>query len=192
MTTSAHNMNLQELHIDKSWTLFLDRDGVINKKIDHDYVRSLEMFEWIDGSKEAIVSLSKIFGKIIVVTNQQGIGKGLMTEKDLDEIHSNMKSEIQNVGGRIDAIYFSPHLKEENNPMRKPGIGMLLKAKNDFHEIDFSKSIMVGDSVSDMEMASGLRLYKVWIGEKIPSYINAHYYFNNLFDFSNSKFKIGN
>ena len=86
-------MNLSDLHIDKTWTLFLDRDGVINKKIDHDYVRNLEMFKWIDGSKEAIVSLSKIFEKIIVVTNQQGIGKGLMTENDLNEIHSFMKSE---------------------------------------------------------------------------------------------------
>lgn len=183
-------MNLPDLRIDKNWTLFLDRDGVINRKIDHDYVRSLEMFEWIDGSKEAIVSLSKIFGKIIVVTNQQGIGKGLMTAIDLNEIHSFMKVEIQKAGGKIDAVYFSPHLKEENNPMRKPGIGMLLKAKDDFHEIDFNKSIMVGDSVSDMEMASGLRLYKVWIGEKNLAYINADLYCKNLFDFSKAINKI--
>ncbi len=183
-------MNLTDLQIDRGWTLFLDRDGVINKKIENDYVRNLEMFEWIDGSKEAIVSLSKIFEKIIVVTNQQGIGKELMTEEDLNEIHSYMKSEVENSGGRIAAAYYSPHLKEENNSMRKPGTGMLLKAKQDFPEIEFAKSIMVGDSISDMEMASKLRLYKVWVGEDIPDYINADFHFKKLFDFSKAVYKI--
>lgn len=158
-------MTLLNLPIDNTWTLFLDRDGVINKKIDGDYVRNLKMFEWIEGSKEAIAILSKHFGKIIVVTNQQGIGKGFMTQGELEIIHSFMNSEIEKDGGKIDAIYFSPYLKEENNIMRKPGIGMPLKAKQDFPEIDFFKSIMVGDSISDMEMADALRLQKVWIGE---------------------------
>ncbi|GDX53373.1 D-glycero-alpha-D-manno-heptose-1,7-bisphosphate 7-phosphatase [Bacteroidota bacterium] len=183
-------MNLSDLHIDKSWTLFLDRDGVINKKIDNDYIRNLKMFEWIEGSKDAILFLSNIFGKIIVVTNQQGIGKKIMTENDLKAIHVYMKTEIEKSGGRIDAIYFSPHLKEKNNPMRKPGTGMLLKAKQDYPEIDFKKSIMVGDSVSDMEMADRLRLSKVWVGENKSSYINANLFCKSLFDFSKSINKI--
>ena len=183
-------MNLSDLHIDKTWTLFLDRDGVINKKIDQDYVRNQNMFDWIDGSKEAIVSLSKMFGKIIVITNQQGIGKGLMTKNDLNFIHDYMKNEIEKSGGRIDAIYFSPHLKEEYNEFRKPGIGMPLKAKVDFPEIDFNKSIMVGDSVSDMEMAEKLRFKKVWIGNKNSDYLNADFYFKSLLDFSKSITKI--
>lgn len=179
-------MNFADLKIDKTWTLFLDRDGVINKKIEDGYVLTPEMFEWIDGSREAIISLSKIFGKIIVVTNQQGVGKKMMTENDLEKIHSMMKSEIEKAGGRIDAIYFSPHLKEENNSMRKPGTGMLLKAKHDFPEIDFQKSIMVGDSISDMEMAEKLQLLKVWIGENSKAYLRVYLVFKNLFNFSNA------
>lgn len=134
-------MNLNDLHIDNTWTLFLDRDGVINKKIDGDYVRNLKMFEWINGSKEAIVLLSKIFREIIVVTNQQGVGKNLMNLNDLKKIHSFMISEIETEGGRIDAVYFSPHLANENNPMRKPGVGMLLKAKEEFPAIDFKNQL---------------------------------------------------
>lgn len=183
-------MNLMNLHIDKTWTLFLDRDGVINKKIEGGYVLTPELFEWLEGSLEAIVALSKKFGRLIIVTNQQGVGKNLMTENDLKNIHSMMKSEIEKAGGRIDALYFSPHLKEENNPMRKPGIGMLLKAKQDFPEIDFKKSIMVGDSISDMQMADNLRLIKIWVGDKISSYINADFFCKSLFDFSKSIKKI--
>ena len=179
-------MNFSDLKIDKTWTLFLDRDGVINKKIEGGYVLTPELFEWLEGSKEAIVALSKKFGRIIIVTNQQGVGKKLMTENDLEKIHSMMKSEIEKAGGRIDAIYFSPHLKEENNPMRKPGSGMLLKAKHDFPEIDFQKSIMVGDSVSDMEMAEKLHLLKVWIGENSKAYLRADLVSENLFNFSNT------
>ncbi len=177
-------MNLHDLNIDKTWTLFLDRDGVINKKIDNGYVLNLEMFEWIEGSREAIVTLSNIFGRVIVVTNQQGIGKKLMTENDLEKIHSFMKTEIEVSGGRIDAFYFSQHLKEENNAMRKPGTGMLLKAKHDFPEIDFKKSIMVGDSISDMQMAEKLQLLKVWIGTAKKTYLSADITENSLLDFS--------
>ena len=177
-------MNLNDLHIDNTWTLFLDRDGVINKKIDGDYVRNLKMFEWIDGSKEAIVLLSKIFREIIVVTNQQGVGKNLMNLDDLEKIHSFMISEIETEGGRIDAVYFSPNLANENNPMRKPGVGMLLKAKEEFPAIDFKKSIMVGDSVSDMEMADKLQLQKIWIGENKKLYIGSSFNYSDLLKFA--------
>lgn len=177
-------MNLNDLHIDNTWSLFLDRDGVINKKIDGDYVRNLKMFEWIDGSKEAVVLLSKIFREIIVVTNQQGVGKNLMNLDDLEKIHSFMISEIETEGGRIDAVYFSPHLANENNPMRKPGVGMLLKAKEEFPAIDFKKSIMVGDSVSDMEMADKLQLQKIWIGENKKLYIGSSFNYSNLLKFA--------
>ncbi len=173
-------MNLQELHIDKSWTLFLDRDGVINKKIEGGYVLSTEMFEWIEGSIEAISKLSKVFGRIIVVTNQQGIGKGLMSEYDLQTIHNFMKTEIEKHGGRVEAIYHSPYLSIENNPMRKPGIGMPLQAKVEFPEIDFQKSIMVGDSKGDMEMAEKLSMKKIFIAVNKSDYINADYVFKSL------------
>ena len=91
--------------------MFLDRDGVINKKIDNDYVRDLTMFEWLPGAIDGIKQLSTMFGRVIIVTNQQGVGKGLMTEEDVNFVHDFILKEVANAGGRIDRIYFSPHLK---------------------------------------------------------------------------------
>jgi D-glycero-D-manno-heptose 1,7-bisphosphate phosphatase len=83
-------MNLNDLNIDNSWTLFLDRDGVINNRIIDDYIKDWEDFEFIDRVLEAMQKLSLIFGKILIVTNQQGIGKGLMIENDLNKVHAKM------------------------------------------------------------------------------------------------------
>lgn len=159
-------MTLSDLAIDKSWTLFLDRDGVINKKLENDYVKHWIEFEFIEGSIEAIKFLSTIFGKIIVVTNQQGIGKKLYRLEDLELIHKNMLYEINYHGGRIDKIYFSPYLQSENHPTRKPEIGMALEAQKDFPEINFKKSIMVGDSLSDMVFGKKAGMFTIYISEK--------------------------
>ena len=72
-------MNLQDLKIDRGWTLFLDRDGVINRRIVDDYVKSWDQFKFLPGVPDAIKRLAGVFGRIIVVSNQQGIGIGLMT-----------------------------------------------------------------------------------------------------------------
>ncbi|MFH0865842.1 MAG: HAD-IIIA family hydrolase [Bacteroidota bacterium] len=156
--------NLSE-NIDKSWTLFLDRDGVINKRIVNDYVLEWNQFEFQDGALESMKIFSSVFGKIIVVTNQQGIGKGYMTEPDLLKIHANMISVIESKGGRIDAVYYSPFLKESNHLTRKPNIGLALMAKKDFPSIDFKKSVMAGDSHSDMEFGHRLGMINVLINE---------------------------
>lgn len=142
--------------VDSSWTLFLDRDGVINTWRPDDYVKNENEFEWIEGSKEAIKTLSKLFDRVLVVTNQQGIGKGLMTEYDLEKIHWKMQNELEAVGGRIDRIYYCPYLAEQKPKCRKPDIGMALQAKEDFPEILFDKSIIVGDSKSDIEFGKKL------------------------------------
>jgi len=171
-------MTLKDYKIDKSWTLFLDRDGVINKQIVDDYVLTWRQFEFIPGVKGAIKILSSVFGKIIIVTNQQGIGRGLMTEKDLSEIHYNMIAEIEKHGGRIDAVYYAPYTPENNYMDRKPNVGMALKAKKDFPEINFKKSVMAGDSISDMEFGHRLGMINVLINKdkailkKIPELIN--------------------
>ena len=156
-------MSLSHCHIDKSWTLFLDRDGVINRRIIDDYVKTLADFIFLEKVPESIKLLSKFFGRIFIVTNQQGIGKGLMTVDDLHLVHQYLVKEIESVGGRIDQIYFCPELAEANHPDRKPEIGMALKAKNDFPEINFSKSIMVGDSISDMEFGLNAGMKNVFI-----------------------------
>jgi histidinol-phosphate phosphatase family protein len=168
-------MNLSDLTIDKNWTLFLDRDGVINKRIIDDYVKKWEDFEFIEGVIDAIKIFSAIFGRIVVVTNQQGIGKGLMQTEDLELIHKNMTYEINYFKGRIDKIYFSPYLASENNPNRKPGIGMALQAKNNFPEIDFTKSIMIGDSVSDLEFGKNAGMKTIFIHHKNNKFADFRY-----------------
>lgn len=163
-------MNSFLTQIDKSWTLFLDRDGVINKKIDNDYIRNWNQFEFLPGVEEALKKLSAKFGKIIIVTNQQGIGKQWMTENDLQDIHNNMLKTIQKAGGKIDKIYYSPHLRSENSNYRKPEIGMALHAKNDYPDIDFSKSVMLGDSYHDMEFGKKAGMKTVFLShEEIPA-----------------------
>lgn len=158
-------MNLRDLNIDSSWTLFLDRDGVINKRIVDDYVKKWDEFEFLDGVIDAIKKFSSVFGKIVVVTNQQGIGKGLMRPEDLELIHRNMMYELTYFGGRIDRAYHSPFLASENHPTRKPGIGMALQAQKDFPEINFAKSIMVGASGSDIEFGKNAGMKTIYIGE---------------------------
>lgn len=148
--------------VDKSWSLFLDRDGVINKRILNDYVKHPDEFHLLPGVAEAVALMSAVFGKIVVVTNQQGIGKGLYSHDDLAAVHRKMIEAVEHAGGRIDAIFYAPQLASENSPMRKPGIGMALGAKEKFPEIDFEKSIMVGDSSSDMEFARAAGMKFVW------------------------------
>ncbi|MFN5183210.1 MAG: D-glycero-alpha-D-manno-heptose-1,7-bisphosphate 7-phosphatase [Bacteroidota bacterium] len=181
-------MNLKNLGIDKSWTLFLDRDGVINKKIENDYIKKWEEFEFIPGVKEAIATLNNIFGLVFVVTNQQGIAKGLYSESDLESIHLNMMLDVILAGGQIDRIYFAPELASAKSNMRKPSIGMAEKAKEDFPSIDFSKSIIIGDSISDMEFGRNAGMKTIFFnnlhpGEDSKSLIDFH--FKNWTDLKN-------
>lgn len=137
-------------------TIFLDRDGVINVRIIDDYVMRVEDFEFLPGVMDAMKKLAERFENIIVVTNQQGIGKGLMTEAQLSEIHDFMKLKIEEAGGRIDAIYYCADLSGSGSKRRKPEIGMALEAMADFATIKFEKSIMVGDSMSDMHFGRNI------------------------------------
>lgn len=154
---------VNKIIIDKSWTLFLDRDGVINHRIPGAYVQKPEEFDFFEGVPAAIAQLSRQFGKIVVVTNQQGIGKRLMTKEDLDIVHFEMCAAVEAAGGRIDAVYYCPLLASENPFCRKPQAGMGLQAQKDFPEIDFKKSVMVGDSLSDMGFGSALGMVNVLV-----------------------------
>lgn len=156
-------MGLKDLKIDSSWSLFLDRDGVINRKLPDDYVKKISEFAFIPGSAEAIAKLSGIFGNIVVVTNQQGIGKKIMQVEDLNIIHQHMLQTIQKLGGRIDKIYYCPELAEKNHIDRKPNTGMAQRAKKDFPQIDFKRSIMLGDSYSDLQFGATVGMKTVFI-----------------------------
>ncbi|GAB5540106.1 MAG: D-glycero-alpha-D-manno-heptose-1,7-bisphosphate 7-phosphatase [Salibacteraceae bacterium] len=152
------------IEIDNSWTLFLDRDGVINQRLENDYVKTWNEFEFLRGVMEALAVAKGLFKTIVIVTNQQGIGKGIMTESDLKDIHTRMVKAIESSGGRIDKVYHCPELATANPDCRKPNVGMAMSAKQDFPEIDFKRSLMVGDSPSDMEFAQRLEMHGAYIG----------------------------
>ena len=179
-------MNLKDFSFTKEWTLFLDRDGVISQRIPDNYVTRWEDFRFIDGVLEAIVLLGSVFGHIIIVSNQQGVGKGRMSPESLKMIDTKMKEEIKSAGGHIDASYYSPHLSSLNHPDRKPGIGMGLKAKTDFPSIDFTRSVMVGDTASDMEFGKRLGMITVMIckNNNEPESELTDLYFQSLHDFA--------
>lgn len=179
-------MTLKDLHIDNTWTLFLDRDGVINKKLDDDYVKHTSEFEFIDGVLNALRMLDTIFGNIVVVTNQQCIGKRIIFPEDLELIHQNMMYEISYLKGRIDKIYYSPYLASENHPTRKPSIGMALQAQKDFPAIDFSKSIIVGDSMSDMEFGRNAGMKTVYISNEPNEDARIDFNFKSLIYFAHT------
>jgi histidinol-phosphate phosphatase family protein len=143
--------------ITNDWTLFVDRDGVINHEKPKDYIHTWDEFEFYDGVLEAFKIFATRFKYIIVVTNQRGVGRGLTKPEDLFLIHRNMIREIEKNGGRIDAVYFCPDLDDES-PNRKPNPGMGLQAKKDFPGIHFSKSIITGNTLSDMGFGRNLGL----------------------------------
>ena len=172
-----------ELNIDESWTLFLDRDGVINKKIPNDYVKSWEEFEFLPDTLTALRYIGNFFGTVVIVTNQQGIGKELMTKKDIADIHQKMMIDIKAAGGRIDEIYYCPDLAEDKTPCRKPEIGMALWAKRDFPQIDFSKSIMVGDSPSDLKFGLNLGMKSFLVTDDEKALATSEFCVKNLLDF---------
>jgi histidinol-phosphate phosphatase family protein len=173
--------------IDKSWTLFLDRDGVINHEKEQSYVFNYQEFVFYEGVKEALKLLAGKFGRILVVTNQRGIGKGLMTAGDLSVIHGKMIQEITAAGGRIDSIYYCDSL-DNDHPDRKPNPGMALSAKKDFPEIDFSKAIMVGNNISDMEFGRNAGMNTVFLLTTNPEQPgplpSIDLSFNSLYDFA--------
>ncbi|MEO8174588.1 MAG: HAD-IIIA family hydrolase [Sediminibacterium sp.] len=153
--------------IDRSWTLFLDRDGVINHDKDNDYIRDWNEFRFYDSTLEALAIIEKHFGRIVVTTNQKGVGKGLMSVADLDNIHANMLTRIKEKGGRIDKVYYCSDLSDDS-ANRKPNPGMAHQAKADFAEIDLSKSMIVGNRISDMGFGRNAGIYTVFVATTHP------------------------
>ncbi|WP_300287285.1 HAD-IIIA family hydrolase [uncultured Alistipes sp.] len=145
-------------------TLFLDRDGVINRLLPGDYVKRWDEFRFLDGALEAFPLLGRCFRRIVVVTNQRGVGRGVMSRSDLDDIHGRMLRSITECGGRIDRIYSCTDTDEES-PRRKPRPGMAFEAREDFPDIVFARSVMAGDSPSDMLFGENIGAATVRIGD---------------------------
>ena len=181
----------EKIVINPSWSLFLDRDGVINQRLPGDYIKDWSQFQFTEGTTDAIAQFSKWFDLIFVVTNQQGIGKGLMTSIQLEDIHQRMLQVIKQHQGKIDQIYYCPDLKSKSHNCRKPNPAMGLQAKADFPKIAFHKSIMVGDSISDIEFGHNLGMITVLVEGKteeaeliqqLPTKLQPHYQIKRLKD----------
>jgi len=153
--------------IDSSWTLFLDRDGVINQEKKDDYIRIPDEFQFYEGVLSTLTKLTSTFGITVIVTNQRGIGRGLMTHQDLADIHDFMLYKISETGGNINRIYYAPDL-DCHAIDRKPNTGMGLKAKSEFPSINFLKSVMVGNNLSDMKFGRQLGMKTVYVETTHP------------------------
>lgn len=130
--------------------VFLDRDGVINRKIPDDrYVTCWEEFEFLPGVVESITLLNRAGFFVVIVTNQRCVAKGLITETELEGMHRRMTDSLRRAGANVDAIYYCPHETEPPCRCRKPAPGMLLQAAR-MQNIELSRSWMIGDSDADI------------------------------------------
>jgi D-glycero-D-manno-heptose 1,7-bisphosphate phosphatase len=154
-------------NIDRSWTLFLDRDGVINVEKEDDYIRTWSEFTFIEGALESFPVFARAFGRIFIVTNQKGVGKGLMSAENLREINGGIIQAIQEAGGRIDKIYCCTAV-DNNDPCRKPNPGMALTAKKEYPDIDFKRSLMIGNTLGDMRFGRSCGMYTIFIPSQKP------------------------
>src|SRR5271170_5837789 len=154
---------------------FLDRDGVINRKAptEDEYITRWEDMEILPGVVEAIALLSQAGFRVIVVSNQRCVAKGMLTTHELDAIHRRMCRELEAMGGKIDGVYYCPHEEQPPCGCRKPEPGMLFAAASE-HQIDLSSSWMIGDSEKDVEAGkrAGCRTARV-LGAQIATDANA-------------------
>ena len=139
--------------VGRQWCLFIDRDGVINRQVIGDYVRDWQDFEWLPRAPLALKGLREWAPYMVVVTNQQGIGKGLMRVDDVELIHRNVRVELATYGVLMDAVRVCPHLESAGCACRKPRPGLILDWLEQHPDIDHSLSVMVGDSESDLQLA---------------------------------------
>lgn len=154
--------NLDLSSIDKDWTLFLDRDGVINIDNPGGYITTPEEFVFTQGAPTLFKKLTEKFKRIIVVTNQRGVGRGIITPNNLTAMNEKMLEAVKVAGGNIEKIYFCTDI-EDNSFYRKPNPGMAFQTLNDFPDTNFSKSIIVGNSLSDMKFGRYAGMYTAFV-----------------------------
>lgn len=145
--------------------VFLDRDGVLNRD-SPDFIKMPEELHVLPGAPEAVARLVRAGFLAIVVSNQSGIPRGLLTEESLAAIHAKLRAAFAAAGGDLRAIYYCPHLPGEGCACRKPAPGMLLQAAEE-HQIDLSQSWLVGDKPEDIACgaAVGCRTVLVLTGQ---------------------------
>ena len=139
-----------QTNILSGFTVFLDRDGTLNP--DPGYVRSPDQFELLPGVSQALARLKQAGAQLIVVTNQSGIARGLLSVGDLDRVHGKMRQLLDAAGVSLDAIYVCPHHPDEGCSCRKPETGMINQAVRE-RQVDLSRSYVIGDHARDMQLA---------------------------------------
>jgi heptosyltransferase-2 len=137
-------------HSLKGITVFLDRDGTINQ--DRGYLASPEQFHFFPGAIESLTRLNHLGAQVILITNQSGLARGFLSESDLLAIHRKLETSLRAHGGWLDGVFFCPHHPDEGCRCRKPNPGLIEQAQRSL-PVDVSKSYLVGDKQSDMELA---------------------------------------
>ncbi len=144
-------------------TIFLDRDGVINRNRPRgDYVKSWEEFQFLPGARGAIARLTKAGFRLLVVTNQACVGKGIVSWATVQEIHARMMQEVARAGGHIEAVLCCPHLADAGCDCRKPAPGLLRRAHEEYR-VDLRQAILVGDSVKDVQTAAAVEMPAIMV-----------------------------
>lgn len=142
---------------------FLDRDGVLNRKMPEGvYLTRWPEFEWLAGAEEAIARMNRAGVMVILATNQRGIALGALSAGDLELIHSQMERHLARRGAKIDAIFYCPHDLGQCN-CRKPDTGLFERALQLFPEANSRNSVVIGDSISDIEAGKRLGMRTVFI-----------------------------
>jgi D-glycero-D-manno-heptose 1,7-bisphosphate phosphatase len=143
--------------------VFVDRDGVINRKAaEGEYIGEWRAMEILPGVETAIAALNRSGRRVIVVSNQRGVALGIYTKADVEALHAELQRHLGESGARIDAFYYCPHDIGQCD-CRKPGTGMFLQAFRDFPGASAANSVVIGDSVSDIEAARALGARSIFI-----------------------------
>lgn len=155
---------------DKLPIIFLDRDGTII--VDKVYLNEPDGVEFIDGVKEGLKKLFSLGFKLVIVTNQSGIARGLVKIENLNLIHEKIQQELKSEGIDIFKIYYCPHLPQDNCDCRKPKLGMIKEIE---HLIDKRRSFVVGDKETDVEFGKNLGVKTILITKAQDNIIKADY-----------------
>lgn len=155
--------------------IFLDRDGTIN--VDVDYLHEPEKLKFIDGTFEALRILKRAGYKLIVISNQSGIGRGYYTADAAERLHKYMNDILRRQGAAIDAFYYCPHVEEDGCACRKPGTGLVMQAAAEW-DISLPHSYMVGDKETDVLTAlnAGCGCGLVMSGHRVPASLQEKYH----------------
>jgi heptosyltransferase-2 len=161
---------INQTNVLSGFTIFLDRDGTLNP--DSGYIRSSDQFELFPGVAQALSRLKQAGARLIVVTNQSGIGRGFFSIIDLDAIHAKLRRLLDESGVSLDAIYVCPHHPDDACGCRKPNRGLIDQAAGE-QPVDLSRSYLIGDHARDMELAKrvGSRSILVTTGAVLPQQV---------------------